>query len=225
MHRPLTSRFGRRLLCFWGQFVGTYSALAYAACAGWREGERPVRCGFAFEVGVGSALHRHAQCVPMQLPYSTLLPGGDDPPQGARWDVPALRPHVAVLRDDGRGRSPQRPQSAGFCECPEGCCQLPVGPWAQLVFPACDGLGGSLLGGRGACPSTLGEHEQWGRLSRGSGWRSTEPLSTRWSTSWAAACFVIPRWTPTSAVVASPVLMRAKAKPWAGAQGYFARTD
>ncbi len=113
---------------------------------------------------MGSALHRHAQCVPMQLPYSTLLPGGDDPPQGARWDVLALRPHVAVLRDDGRGRSPQRPQSAGFCECPEGCCQLPVGPWAQLVFPACDGLGGSLLGGRGACPSTLGEHEQSGPL-------------------------------------------------------------
>ena len=31
MHRPLTSMFGRRLLCLWGQFVGTYSALAYAA--------------------------------------------------------------------------------------------------------------------------------------------------------------------------------------------------
>ena len=30
-HRPLTSMFGRRLLCLWGQFVGTYSALAYAA--------------------------------------------------------------------------------------------------------------------------------------------------------------------------------------------------
>ena len=68
MHRPLTSMFGRRLLCFWGQFVGTYSALAYAAQAGWRERERPVRCGFAFEVGWGGALHRHALCMPMQLP-------------------------------------------------------------------------------------------------------------------------------------------------------------
>ena len=31
MHRPLTSMFGRRLLRLLGQFVGTYSALAYAA--------------------------------------------------------------------------------------------------------------------------------------------------------------------------------------------------
>jgi hypothetical protein len=31
MHRPLTSTFGRRFLCLWGQFVGTYSAFAYAA--------------------------------------------------------------------------------------------------------------------------------------------------------------------------------------------------
>ncbi len=53
MQRPLTSMLGRRPLCLWGQFVGTYSALAYAAYAGWRERERPVRCGFAFEVGVG----------------------------------------------------------------------------------------------------------------------------------------------------------------------------
>jgi hypothetical protein len=30
-HKPLTSTFGRRLLGLWGQFVGTYSALAYAA--------------------------------------------------------------------------------------------------------------------------------------------------------------------------------------------------
>ena len=60
--------FGRRLLCLWGQFVGTYSALAYAAYAGWRERERPVRCGFAAEAGVGGALHGHALCMPMQLP-------------------------------------------------------------------------------------------------------------------------------------------------------------
>lgn len=50
MHRPLTSKFGRRLLCLRGQFVGTYSALAYAAQAGWRGRERPARCGFADEV-------------------------------------------------------------------------------------------------------------------------------------------------------------------------------
>ena len=68
MHRPLTSMFGRRLLCLWGQFVGTYSALAYAACAGWRGRERPVRCGFAAEAGSGGAVHRHALCMPMQLP-------------------------------------------------------------------------------------------------------------------------------------------------------------
>jgi hypothetical protein len=52
-HRPLTSMFGRWLLCLWGQFVGTYSALAYAAYAGWRERERPVRCGFATEMRIG----------------------------------------------------------------------------------------------------------------------------------------------------------------------------
>jgi hypothetical protein len=51
-HRPLTSTFGQRLLCLWGQFVGTYSALAYAAYAGWRGGGRPARCDFAVEVGV-----------------------------------------------------------------------------------------------------------------------------------------------------------------------------
>jgi hypothetical protein len=28
---PLTSMFGWRLLCLWGPFLGTYSALAYAA--------------------------------------------------------------------------------------------------------------------------------------------------------------------------------------------------
>ena len=33
-HRPLTSTFGRRLVRLWGEFVGTYSAPAYAACAG-----------------------------------------------------------------------------------------------------------------------------------------------------------------------------------------------
>jgi hypothetical protein len=53
MHRLLTSTFGRRLLCLWGQFVGTYSALAYAAYARWRGRERPVRCGFATEVPTG----------------------------------------------------------------------------------------------------------------------------------------------------------------------------
>ncbi len=52
MHRPLTSMFGRRPVCLWGQFVGTYSVLAYAAYEGWRERERSVRCDFAFEVGV-----------------------------------------------------------------------------------------------------------------------------------------------------------------------------
>jgi hypothetical protein len=48
--------FGRRLLRLWGQFVGTYSALAYAAYAGWRGRERPVRCGFATEVWVGRSV-------------------------------------------------------------------------------------------------------------------------------------------------------------------------
>jgi hypothetical protein len=41
MHRPLTSMFGRRFLCLWGQFVGTYSALAYAACAGGADASGP----------------------------------------------------------------------------------------------------------------------------------------------------------------------------------------
>ena len=56
MHRPLTSVFGRRLLCFWGQFVGTYSVPAYAAYAGWRERKRPLRCGFATEARVGRSV-------------------------------------------------------------------------------------------------------------------------------------------------------------------------
>ena len=70
-HRPLTSMFGRRLLCLWGLFVGSYSALAYAAYARWRGRGRPARCGFAVKVGSGEALHRHALCMPMHLPYST----------------------------------------------------------------------------------------------------------------------------------------------------------
>jgi hypothetical protein len=45
--------FGWWLLCLWGQFMGAYSALAYAAYAGWRTRERPVRCGFAAEVPTG----------------------------------------------------------------------------------------------------------------------------------------------------------------------------
>ena len=58
--------FGRRLLCFWGQFVGTYSALAYAAHAAWGERTRLVRCGFATETSVGRTVawacpvHAHA---------------------------------------------------------------------------------------------------------------------------------------------------------------------
>ena len=48
--------FGRRLLCLWGQFVGTYSTLAYAAYAGWRGRERLVRCGFATGVRGGRSV-------------------------------------------------------------------------------------------------------------------------------------------------------------------------
>jgi hypothetical protein len=70
MHRPLTSMFGRRLLRLLGQFVGTYSVLAYAACARWSGSERPARCGFAVEVGSGEALRTHAQGVRMQVPHS-----------------------------------------------------------------------------------------------------------------------------------------------------------
>jgi hypothetical protein len=54
MHSPLTSVFGRRLLCLWGQFVGTCSALAYAWVR-WRGRERPARCGFATEMRVGGS--------------------------------------------------------------------------------------------------------------------------------------------------------------------------
>ena len=39
--------FGRRLLRLWGQFVGTYSTLAYAGYAGWGGRVQPVRCRFA----------------------------------------------------------------------------------------------------------------------------------------------------------------------------------
>jgi hypothetical protein len=53
MHRPLTSMFGRRHQCLWGQFVGTCSAPAYAACAGWRGRERPACCGFVAGGRVG----------------------------------------------------------------------------------------------------------------------------------------------------------------------------
>lgn len=56
MHRPLTSTFGRRLLCLWGLFMGTYSAFAYAAYARWRGRERPVRCGFAAKARVGRSV-------------------------------------------------------------------------------------------------------------------------------------------------------------------------
>lgn len=61
--------FGRRLLCLWGQFVGTYSALAYAAYAGWRGRERPIRCGFVMEVWVGRSV---AQACPVRA-YAVAL--------------------------------------------------------------------------------------------------------------------------------------------------------
>ena len=67
MHRALTSMFGRRLLRLWGQFVGTYSAFAYAACARGRRRERPAPCGFPTEARVGrsgaSACPVHADAV------------------------------------------------------------------------------------------------------------------------------------------------------------------
>jgi hypothetical protein len=69
MHRPLTSMFGRRLLRLWGQFVGTCSALAYAAYAGWRGRWRCIRCGFAVEVGVRP---RSAWACPMHA-YAVAL--------------------------------------------------------------------------------------------------------------------------------------------------------
>ena len=70
MHKPLTSMFGRRLLCLWGQFVGTCSHLAYAAHAGWRGHERSVRWGFVTSERVGGPVRRHALRMPTHLPYS-----------------------------------------------------------------------------------------------------------------------------------------------------------
>ncbi len=88
--------FGRRPLCFWGQFVGTYSALAYAAYAGRRRRERPVRCAFAPEASVGRTV---AWACPVHAYALALL--------NERVAIQALRRHqigeehlFAALLDD-----------------------------------------------------------------------------------------------------------------------------
>jgi hypothetical protein len=78
MHRPLTSMFGRRLLCLWGQFVGTYSALAYAAYAGWRWTR--AGCTLRFR---GRGADRAKRC--MRIPSACLC---SCPTHGIRWPSP-----------------------------------------------------------------------------------------------------------------------------------------
>jgi hypothetical protein len=69
-HKPLTSIFGRRLLRLWGQFVGTYSALAYAAgdVRGGADAGGPYAAGSWPRRGRVKRLHRLAQGMRMQLP-------------------------------------------------------------------------------------------------------------------------------------------------------------
>ena len=52
-----------------GLFIGTYSTRAYAAYAGWRDLDRPLRCTFAAEAGAIIALHRAA----LRTPYAAAL--------------------------------------------------------------------------------------------------------------------------------------------------------
>jgi hypothetical protein len=105
MHKPLTSIFGQRLVGLWGQFVGTYSALAYAAHAGWRGRGRPVRCGIAAEGSVGWSVawacmgHAHA------VALITFWASGCCGPSFGR-----ARP----LREGGRSR--------GRCQCSRDPC-------------------------------------------------------------------------------------------------------
>jgi hypothetical protein len=99
MHRPLTSMFGRRLLCLWGQFVGTYSALAYAACAGGRGRERPVHCGFAAKAWVGRSgayaylVHGYAVALLKVAAVSRQEDCGAEALHGAR----PVQPYAAAL--------------------------------------------------------------------------------------------------------------------------------
>ncbi len=57
---------------FMGPFVGTYSARAYAACAGWRGRERPARRVFPNDARVGTEhyafpVHAYAVALPKLL--------------------------------------------------------------------------------------------------------------------------------------------------------------
>ena len=102
MRRPLASMFGRGLLCLWGQFVGTYSALAFAAYAGWRGGGRPHWHAYAVALIkvidiLGTAISTSAEMTPGRLRGT------------ARHLVRHLRSRVGGLRDRPveRGEGPR----------------------------------------------------------------------------------------------------------------------
>ncbi len=72
MHRPLTSTFGRRFLCLWGQFMGTYSTSAQGKRAARKGTIGATRWGFAHRGGRRASA---AQGMPYAAPCSCTTQG------------------------------------------------------------------------------------------------------------------------------------------------------
>jgi hypothetical protein len=103
-HRPLTSTFGRRLLCLWGQFSGTCSAVRTQPMRGGADASGRHAAVSRSRFGLSQALHRHALCMPMQLPYSKVVQGlGTAISTSAEMTTGRLRGAVATRSRFGRG--------------------------------------------------------------------------------------------------------------------------
>ena len=106
-HRPLTSTFGRRLLCLWGQFVGSYSTSAQGKKAARQGTPRRHAGGSLLEVGGERLLRGGCLCSAMNLHYSRTR-------RGARTSW-ASRP----VRGMGSSRPPWAPRRDPNLPLPE----------------------------------------------------------------------------------------------------------
>jgi hypothetical protein len=115
-HRPLTNMYGRRLLCSWGQFVGTYSVPAYPAYAGCRGRERPASAVWRRRYGGAE------RCIGMPCACLCSCPTQSAPGFG-RCDLDFGEDHAGRWRGtvaDPDGSRPLRKPEAAICERDSG---------------------------------------------------------------------------------------------------------
>jgi hypothetical protein len=92
---------GRR---FSGLFIGTYSAVPYAALCRMGQRVRPVRCAFAVESSVEIAVHRAAQGMPYAVALLNSIPGGRYGPGSNHPQRPSLL--IRGTKSSPQARSP-----------------------------------------------------------------------------------------------------------------------